>query len=57
MLQLMYRLELPNLLRRAQGRLHPSSNGQKFEVRADSLNANHCFKFFGKDQGVSVATP
>lgn len=55
-LQLMDRLELPNLLRRTQGRLHTSSDGQKFEVRADSLNANHSFKYFGKEQGVSVYT-
>jgi TnpA family transposase len=55
-LQLMDRLELPNLLRRTQGRLHTSSDGQKFEVRADSLNANYSFKYFGKEQGVSVYT-
>jgi TnpA family transposase len=55
-LQLMDRLELPNLLRRTQGRLHTSSDGQKFEVRVDSLNANHSFKYFGKEQGVSVYT-
>jgi len=33
-----------------------SSDGQKFEVRAESLNANHSFKYFGKEQGVSVYT-
>jgi TnpA family transposase len=55
-LQLMNRLELPNLLRRTQGRLHTASDGQKFEVRVDSLNANHSFKYFGKEQGVSVYT-
>ena len=55
-LQLMDRLELPNLLRRTQGRLHTSSDGQKFEVRVDSLNANRSFKYFGKEQGVSVYT-
>jgi Tn3 transposase DDE domain len=27
-----------------------------FEVRVDSLNANHSFKYFGKEQGVSVYT-
>ena len=55
-LQLMDRLELPNLLRRTPGRLHTSSDGQKFEVWVDSLNANHSFKYFGKEQGVSVYT-
>jgi TnpA family transposase len=37
-----------------QGRLHTSSDGQKFEVRAESLNANHSFKYFGKEQDVSI---
>jgi Tn3 transposase DDE domain-containing protein len=36
--------------------LHTSSDGQKFEVRADSLNANYSYKYFGKGQGVSVYT-
>lgn len=55
-LQLMDRLELPNLLRRSPERLHTSSDGQKFEVRADSLNANYSYKYFGKGQGVSAYT-
>jgi TnpA family transposase len=55
-LQLMDRLELPKLLQRTPGRSHTSSDGQKFEVRVDSLNANHSFKYFGKEQGVSVYT-
>src|SRR5208282_1165519 len=55
-LQLMDRLELPKLLRRTADSSHTSSDGQKFEVRADSLNANHSFKYFGKEQGVSVYT-
>ena len=55
-LQLMDRLELPKLLQRTPGRSHTSSDGQKFEVRVDFLNANHSFKYFGKEQGVSVYT-
>lgn len=55
-LQLMDRLELPKLLRRTADRSHTSSDGQKFEGRVDSLNANHSFKYFGKEQGVSVYT-
>src|ERR1700676_4522417 len=55
-LQLMDRLELPKLLQRTPGRSHTSSDGQKFEVRVDSLTANHSFKYFGKEQGVSVYT-
>ena len=38
---LMDRLDLPNLLRRLPEQLHTSSDGQKFEVRVDSLNANY----------------
>jgi Tn3 transposase DDE domain len=42
----MDRLELPNRARRLPDRLHTSSDGQKFEVRVDSLNANYSFKYF-----------
>ena len=52
-LRLMDRLELPNLARRLPDQLHTSSDGQKFEVRVDSLNANYSFKYFGKDSGRS----
>jgi TnpA family transposase len=52
----MDRLELPNLSRRVPDKLHTSSDGQKFEVRVDSLNAHHSFKYFGKGQGVSAYT-
>src|SRR5271157_144237 len=55
-LRLMDRLELPNLARRLPDQLHTASDGQKFEVRVDSLNANYSFKYFGKEQGVSVYT-
>ena len=53
-LRLVDRLELPNLYRRSPDRLHTSSDGQKFEVHLDSLNANYSFKYFGKGQGVTV---
>jgi TnpA family transposase len=53
---LMDRLDLPNLLRRLPEHLHTSSDGQKFEVRVDSLNANYSFKYFGKEQGVAAYT-
>jgi hypothetical protein len=54
--QLMDRLELPNLYRRIPGQLHTASDGQKFEVHTESLNANYSFKYFGKYQGGSVYT-
>jgi hypothetical protein len=53
-LRLIDRLELPNLYRRSPDRLHTCSDGQKFEVHLDSLNANYSFKYFGKGQGVTV---
>jgi TnpA family transposase len=48
--------ELPNIYRRSEEEIHTASDGQKFEVRADSLNANHSFKYFGKGQGISAYT-
>jgi hypothetical protein len=54
LLRFMDRLELPQVYRRSPDRLHTSSDGQKFEVRADSLNANYSFKYFGKGKGVSI---
>jgi TnpA family transposase len=49
-------LELPNIYRRSPDSLHTASDGQKFEVPVDSLNANYSFKYFGKGQGVSAYT-
>ncbi len=55
-LQLIDRMSLPNLYRSKSDVLHTSSDGQKFEVAVDSLNANFSFKYLGKDKGVSVVT-
>ena len=49
-------MELPNLYRREAGMLHTASDGQKFEVRGDSLHASRSFKYFGQGQGVSAYT-
>jgi TnpA family transposase len=49
-------MALPNIYRRSRNEVHTASDGQKFEVRADSLNANHSFKYFGKGQGISAYT-
>jgi TnpA family transposase len=53
-ISLMDRMELPNIYRRQNEILHTSSDGQKFEVAVDSLNANYSFKYFGQGRGVSV---
>lgn len=52
----MDKMELPNIYRREKNMLHTASDGQKFEVRTDSLNANYSFKYFGKGQGISANT-
>ncbi|MCP4288105.1 MAG: Tn3 family transposase, partial [Gammaproteobacteria bacterium] len=52
----MEKMELPNLCRKSPETIHTASDGQKFEVRTESLNASRSFKYFGKEQGVSVYT-
>ena len=51
---LMDQMELPNKYRRIPEQLHTSSDGQKFEVRHDSLNTSYSFKYAGKDQASSA---
>jgi TnpA family transposase len=53
-LRLTSELGLPDTYRHSARGLHTASDGQKFEVRKESLNANHSFKYFGKGQGVSA---
>ena len=55
-LKAMDTMELPNLYRRETDKLHTASDGQKFEVRSESLNASRSFKYFGQGQGVSAYT-
>jgi len=52
----MDKMELPNLYRREADQLHTASDGQKFEVRGESLHAGRSFKYFGQGQGVSAYT-
>lgn len=47
-------LDLPEVYLRQKGVLHSASDGQKFEVSQDSLNASYSYKYFGKDQGSSA---
>ncbi len=53
-LALMDSLDLPEIYRRHAGETHTASDGQKFEVTGDSLDASHSFKYFGKGQGSSA---
>jgi len=48
--------DLPNIYLKTSDSLHTSSDGQKFEVEKDSLNASYSFKYFGGGKGVSVYT-
>lgn len=52
----MEKMKLPDLHRKSPETLHTASDGQKFEVRSDSLNASRSYKYFGKEQGVSAYT-
>ena len=55
-LKAMDQMELPNLYRREADKLHTASDGQKFEVRGESLHASRSFKYFGQGQGISAYT-
>ena len=55
-LQAMDQMALPNRYRRQVDKLHTASDGQKFEVRGESLHASRSFKYFGQGQGVSAYT-
>ena len=48
-LKVLDKMELPNIYRRNKDKLHTSSDGQKFTVKSDSLNANYSFKYGGKE--------
>jgi TnpA family transposase len=55
-LMVMDKMELPNIYRNVEDKLHTASDGQKFEVRNESLLASRSFKYFGQGQGVSAYT-
>ena len=56
-LTVMDKMELPNIYRSNRDKLHTASDGQKFEVRGESLIATRSsFKYFGQGQGVSAYT-
>lgn len=49
-------MDLPNIYRNEADKLHTASDGQKFEVRGESLAASRSFKYFGQGQGISAYT-
>ena len=53
-LEFIDRFQLPKLFKRIENATHTSSDGQKFNIHVESLNANYSFKYFGKGKGVTV---
>jgi len=53
-LKIMDDMELPNIYRKNREKLHTSSDGQKFTIQGESLNANYAFKYGGKEQVVAA---
>ena len=47
-------LDLPELFRNEPGVLHTSSDGQKYDMAVDSLNANYSFKYHSQEKGVTA---
>lgn len=47
-------LDLPEIFRNEPGVLHTSSDGQKYDLAVDSLNANYSFKYHGQEKGVTA---
>ncbi len=47
-------LPLPTLFNDKNGVLHTSSDGKKVIVAVNSLLANYSYKYYGKEQGISV---
>ncbi len=50
----MDQFKLLQVFKQNQDITHTSSDGQKFSIGVESLNANYSFKYFGKGKGVSV---
>lgn len=48
------KLALPKIYKIDENKTVTSSDGQKFDMDGDSLNANYSFKYFGQKKGVSV---
>ena len=48
------RLLLPDKLKQNPNITHTSSDGQKYSVEIETLNADYSFKYFGKGKGVSA---
>lgn len=52
--QFIQSLPLPTIFNDKDGTLHTSSDGKKVVVAVNSLLANYSYKYYGKEQGISV---
>jgi len=52
-LQLTDRLQLSTIYNRKDGLTHTSSDGKKYSIGVDSLNASYSYKYFGQGMGVT----
>lgn len=50
----MNKMPLSALFKNKNDQTHTSSDGQKFSIAVESLNANYSYKYFGKGKGVTV---
>ena len=48
------KLNLPKVFVRNKDITHTSSDGQKYSIGVESLNAGYSYKYFGKGKGVSI---
>lgn len=53
-LKLIGNLELSKIFKKNKDKTHTSSDGQKFNIAVESINANKSFKYFAMDDGVVV---
>lgn len=53
-ISLLNKLKLPRVHKSSASTTHTSSDGQKIGVSVNAIHANYSFKYYGKDQGVSV---
>ncbi len=49
-----HKLPLPTLFNNIDGLIHTSSDGKKVVVAVDSILANYSYKYYGREQGISV---
>lgn len=49
-----HKLPLPTIFNDVDGMIHSSSDGKKVVVAVDSILANYSYKYYGREQGISI---